>query len=336
MTEREARRVREALLAARHLSRAEDVPGGAGGFSMGRRLPQRMRARALAAEQLAQMGLDAATVETELAAERAQSDRRLQELKAHAVAQSGARAESLRRLVDARREALGGLVSVGQATTRYLTLDSPVEIWATDGVTLESSVIEPYNSRAQIRRDAKLYERWTGAYLIEWIDERLHFYYLWGNTESSASAVVTVSAFLTLNGFCSAKSQGGLFLGGKAELKLEPTLDLLQTWTQPLSSAPPQAGQSWTALDLIADSQGFDTDDQTTYQVEFRGFLLNYDQEIVPAGQYLIIDVALSLGSQVDNGEVSADFATGEFYVMSPLVQLTIVYPGIGQVGTAT
>jgi hypothetical protein len=47
------------------------------------------------------------------------------------------------------------------------------------------------------------------------------------------------------------------------------------------------------------------------------------------AGQNLIIDVALRLGSYVDHAEVSADFATGEFYVMSPLVSLTIVYPAI-------
>jgi hypothetical protein len=76
----------------------------------------------------------------------------------------------------------------------------------------------------------------------------------------------------------------------------------------------------------------FHTDDQTTYDVVFRGFLLGYQQEIVPPGQYLIIDVALRLGSYVENGEVSADFATGEFYVMSPFVQLVIQYPAIGEI----
>lgn len=50
----------------------------------------------------------------------------------------------------------------------------------------------------------------------------------------------TVNAFLILNGFSSAHSQGGWFLGGKAELTLDPTLDLVQTWTQPIS--PPRPG----------------------------------------------------------------------------------------------
>jgi hypothetical protein len=113
------------------------------------------------------------------------------------------------------------------------------------------------------------------------------------------------------------------------QLTLDPTLDLLQTWTQPISSAPPQIGETWNVLDLVADSTGFDTDDKTNYDVVYRGTLVGYQQEIVPPGQNLIIDVALRLGSFVDNAEVSADFATGEFYVMSPLVSLTIVYPAI-------
>jgi hypothetical protein len=333
MTELDTPQIRQALTAARDLSRTADVRGG---FSTGRRLPQSTKARAVAAEQLARMGFDAAAVEREVRAERAQSRRRLEQLKADAVAESGVRAESLSRMVDAQRAALGGVVAIGPATTQYLALDSPVEIWATDGVTLESTTIEPYKSRAQLRLDASLYEGLTGAYLIEWNYQLLHFYYLWGNTGQNASAVVTVNGVLSLNGFGSAHSQGGWFLGGKAELTLDPTLDLIQTWTQPISSAPPQSGESEKGPDLLADSTGFHTDDQTTYDVVYRGFVVGYQQEIVPPGQYLIIDVALRLGSWVEIGEVSADFATGEFYVMSPLVQLTIEYPAIGVFESAT
>jgi hypothetical protein len=325
VTELDARRVREALVAARDMAGAADARRAAGVTSRGRRLPQSTRARALVAEHLARIGLDAAAVERELAAERAESHSRLEELKAAAVAQSAAQAASLRHLVDTERAALDGLVATtGLATTQYLALDSPVEIWATDGVDLESSIIQPYNSRAKARLDAHLYHGWQGAYLLG-DQESLHFYYLWGNPRDDAYAVLTVNALLTLNGFCSAHSRGGLFLGGIAKLNLDPTLDLVQTWTQPISSAPPQGGQSQHALDITADSTGFDTDDQTTYAVEFRGFLVSYEQAIVPPGQYLIIDVALSLYSEVDNGEVSADFATGEFYVLSPFVQLAIL-----------
>lgn len=59
----------------------------------------------------------------------------------------------------------------------------------------------------------------------------------------------------------------------------------------------------------------------------FRGTSVGYDQAIVPAGQYLIIDVALRLYSETIDGKVDADFATGLFYVQSPFVQLTISFP---------
>lgn len=325
MTELDARRVHDVVVAAKNFSRAADARRGAGGSSTGRWLPQGTRARAVAAEHLASIGLDAATVERELTAERAESQRRLEEFKAEAVAQSAARADSLRRLVGERVAGLDGLLATtGFPGAQYLALDSPVEIWTTDGLDLASSTIQPYNSRAKVRLDQSFYHGLSGAWLIGWNYNLLHFYYLWGNPQQDAYAVVTANAILTLNGFCSAHSRGGLVSGGKAMLSLDPTLDLVQTWTQPISSAPTQAGESQNALYLSADSTGFDSDDKTTYAVEFRGLILSYEQAIVPPGQYLIIDVALSVGWWIDNGEVSADFATGEFYVMSPLVELMI------------
>jgi hypothetical protein len=323
-------RLREALIAARDLSGAVDAPQGAGGSTRGRQLPQSTRVRALAAEQLKRLGFDSATVERELAAERAQSHRRLEELKAEAVAQSGVRADSLGRMVDAQRAALSGVIDIWPPTTQYLVLDSAVEIWATDGVgvNLESATIEPYKSRAQIRLHASESHDWSdfGATLYNPVYEFLHFYFLWENQESMP-AVVDVNAFLILNGFCMAHSKGGWTDNGQERLALDATLDLLQTWTQPISSAPPQDGETWNVLYLLADSTDWFSDDQWKYDVVYRGTLVQYQQEIVPPGQNLIIDVALRLGYSVDNGEVSADFATGEFYVMSPMVWLKVVYP---------
>lgn len=113
MPKTESARVRAALSAARDLSRSADARGGAAGVSRGQRLPQGTRARALAAEHFARIGFDAAAVERELAAERAQSRNRLEQLKADAVAQSGVRSGSLRHLVDAQRAALGGVIGIG-------------------------------------------------------------------------------------------------------------------------------------------------------------------------------------------------------------------------------
>lgn len=323
MTELDARRVRDMVAAAKDLSRATGARG-AGGST----LPQSTRASAVAAEHLARIGLDDATMERELAAERAENHRRLEELKADAVTQSAARAGSLRRLVGDQLARLDGLVATtGTATTQYLALHTPIEIWTTDGLNLESSTIQPNNSTAKIRLDRSFYHGLNGAYNSTMQYVWLHFYYLWGNPRQDAYAVVTVNAVMILNGFCSAHSQGGLVKSGRAALTLDPTLDLVQPWTQPISSAPPQAGETQNALTLIADSTGNFTSDQTTHAAEFRGFILTYDQAIVPPAQYLIIDVALKLGWATNNGEVHADFATDEFDVMCPFVTLAI--PGL-------
>ncbi len=167
-------RVREALAAARDLSKTADAPWGNGGPSGGRSLGRGTRIRTLAAEQLARIGFDAEAVERELAAERAERQRRLKELKADAVAQSGPRAESQRHLVEGEVAKLDGLVlSPGDMTTHYVGLDSPVQIYGSDGIDVESTTIQPHHSRAKIRRDYSYYP--GSAALANFYSEAIHF-----------------------------------------------------------------------------------------------------------------------------------------------------------------
>jgi hypothetical protein len=314
----DADRIREALIAARELASVGAARQAAAGTASGRVLPQGLRVRALLAEHLARIGPDAAAVERELAAGRAEVARRLEDRKTEAVRQSASRADALRGIVAAQRDALEAVAASGPV--EYHAIDSPVEIWATDGVDLASATVEPFNSRAKVRLDVQLYHGWHYA-VLQGPPEFLHFSFLWHNPRDTYS-VVNVSGWMALNGFCSAHSRGGTVLGGYSRLRLDPALDLVQTWTQPISSAPAHAGQTQHALDLSADSRGVFTDDQTTFAVEFRGYLLDYQQAIVPPGQYLIIDVALTFTPEADNGEVHADFATGEFDILCPLVEV--------------
>ena len=320
------KRVREALSAAQHLKRGDESAFVAGSRARVR-VPEGRRMRQQVTDQLRNMGIDTDALERELSAARARDQRRLTKDRDDAVAQSGPRAESLRHLLDGVVAGFDGLVATtGDGTTQYQTLDSPLQIWATDGVNVESTTIRPYNSQAKLRMEASYYTSWSGAYLAG--DEQfLHFQYLWGNPRQDASAVLNVNAIVALNGFCSAHSDGGIAGGGSARLDLEPTLDLIQTWTQPISSVAPQPGQSYRVATVSADSSGLFSDDKDTSIVVFRGTSVGYDQAIVPAGQYLIIDVALRLYSETIDGKVDADFATGLFNVISPFVQLTIWLP---------
>ncbi|RDH77767.1 hypothetical protein DVS77_15520 [Mycolicibacterium moriokaense] len=320
-------RVQKSLVAAQHLKRDDDTAFGAANPARGRRVLPGKRVKEQVEEQLRCAGIATEALERELAAERAESERRLAELREEAVSQSGSRAESLRHLLDGAIAAVDGLVATtGDSATQYQTLDSPVQIWATDGIDVVSTSIEPYKSQAKVRMEASYYTSFFGAYLAG-EEQLLHFQYLWGNPRQDASAVVDVNAIVALNGFCSAHSDGGITGGGTARLDLEPTVDLIQTWTQPLSSAPPQPGQSYRVASISADSSGLFSSDHDTSAVVFRGTAVGYQQEIVPAGAYLIIDVALRFYSETIDGKVTADFTTGLFNVQSPFVSLAIAFP---------
>ena len=319
-------RVRDALSAAEQRKRDDEAFVAGGDAKVWRSAPSAGVSK-LVAEQLSHIGIDADALKRERAAARADSERRLTTQREDAVANSGGRAESVERILDDFRASFDDLVvSPGEATTHYQTLDSPLQIWADDGIDLESSSIQPYRSQAKVRMEASYYTSFFDAYLAG--EERLlHFQYLWGNPRQDAPAVLSVNAVVALNGFCYAQSEGGVTGGGSALLDLEPTVDLIQAWTQPISSVPPQPAQSYRVARVEADSSGFFSDDQTTYAVVYRGVAVGCEQVFVPPGQYLIIDVALRFYSATIDGKVNADFATGLFSVQSPFVQLVVVFP---------
>ena len=190
-TEVDSSRVREALAAARDLSKSAEALWGDNGPSRGRSLGCSTRLGALVAEQLARIGLDDKTVERELSADRAEGKRRLSELKADAVAQSGSRAETQSRLVG-DEVSWTNPVSPGDTTTHYFGLDSPVQIYGSDGIDVESTTIEPYHNRAKIRRNHSYYPGSTA--ISDFNSEAIHFQYLWQNPRPDVYAVVSVSA----------------------------------------------------------------------------------------------------------------------------------------------
>jgi hypothetical protein len=338
VSELDAQGVREALAAARELAQAK-AAGAPQATSRGR-LPRSGRAREVIAEQLARIGFDVAAVEEALAADRAENNRRSEELKAVAVEQSAARAAALRALVDRwKTPPIPGGVEIWPPQTSTVYLDSPIEISATDslGLDLESATIAPYNSSAKARWELVDEGGFGQGVLGTGGEQSIHFSYLWTNPQSDVNASVTINAPLMLNGSCEVHTRGG-FLDPDftASLVLEAELNLIQCWTQPFSNPPPQANQSWAAPELSVTSSGWlHSGDKTEIATETGVYALIYDQELVPPGANLIIDVALSLTANLFNGKIIADFASGDFEVLSPYVQLTISFPGPSDIASA-
>jgi hypothetical protein len=137
--------------------------------------------------------------------------------------------------------------------------------------------------------------------------------------------VVTINGFLILNGFCTAFSPGGYMDGTRsATVQLDANLEIFEWWKQPATTPLTQEAQTRTMLRLEVDSSGWFDDDQSEYALIYRGTGLGYDQLTVPPRSVLAIKVALSVFYHLGEGKVAVDFASGEFDVGCPFVQLAV------------
>ena len=325
MTRPDAARIREALIAARDITAARDTRLANARPQALRSPTDRRRLDGALTAGLAKAGIDVGQWEAELAKSRTAGRRRLDELRADAVKQSGSRAEELWSGVEGRRKALDLLAGTGQGAgaVQYLSLDSPFLIWTKPLMGLDESTIEPWKSRAKFR-----FERSSpgGSVQLEDIgSEEVSFYFLWDNSGPDW-ALVTVDGFLVLDGFATATSHGGYVGGGSAALDLDASLNILEPGGEPPSPPPlPQASQSASVLKLKAHSSGLFSDDNTQYALVYRGFDLRFELLAVPPSSVLVIDVSLSIAHDLMDGSVAADFATGDFGVMCPFVSIQVL-----------
>ncbi|HEV7871855.1 MAG TPA: hypothetical protein VGO95_11405 [Modestobacter sp.] len=320
MTQRTAADLRDALLATRDLASARAArrdftrpPAPLPTSTDHRRFE-----RAVAAG-LAKAGVDADEWDSEVAKARAVDRRRAEALKADAVQQSGARARQLAEGIEGQRKALDLLSNLthAPAPAGYDALASPFLVLASTGLSVLSSTIEPWRSRAKFT-----FEPSSGSPSVH-IDaggtEQLSFFFLWENP-GDGYALVTVDGYLVLNGYCQAEADGGLFGGDLTTLDVDANLDLHGLPTPPLA----QDGQYLPAARLRADATDWFSDDVTVPQVVYRGFDLRHELLPVPPGG-VVVEVSVSLSYGYGIGAVSADFATGEFEVGCPFVQILIL-----------
>src|SRR3954468_5421147 len=320
MTQRTAADLRDALLATRDLAsaraarRAVTRPAAPLPTSTDHRRFERAVSAALA-----KGGVDAEEWGSEVARARAVDRRRAEALKADAVQHSGARARQLAEGIEGQRKALDLLSNMtnAPAPAQYDALDSPFLVWGSTGLSVLSSTIEPWSSRAKFTFEASLGP--SSAHIESVGTEQLSFFFLWENP-GDGYALVTVDGYLVLNGYCQAEADGGLFGGNLTTLDVDANLDLHGLPTPPLA----QDGQYLPVARLRGDATDWFSDDVTVPQVVYRGFDLRHELLPVPPGG-VVVEVSVSLSFDYGIGAVSADFATGEFEVGCPFVQILVL-----------
>lgn len=308
--------IRQALQAAADMSARSARPatgfgqtGAAGGL--------RRQREALFAAALAKTGLDQVKYGQLLKESSAEAARFVDGQRAAAAKRSAAARDSLRKSIDGRRQALAQLPP---DPVQYFAVDAPFLIWPTLGMEVDSTVIEPWNSRAECGLHAG---NSGGSELFG--HEELTFYFLWENPRDRYS-VTNVDGFLVLNGFCDALSDGGFFWGERfSKLQVDVTMRLLEWWNEPPTEPPPGPSQTQRAVTLSVDTGGFGDFVHVEIADVFRGYDLQYGFFTLPPHGVVVIEVSVAASYELQDGSVDLAFSGHAFDVQCPFVQVALL-----------
>jgi hypothetical protein len=215
-------------------------------------------------------------------------------------------------------------------------IDTAFLIWTRFGIgtgnILVDSHTEALNNWATIRRKAKDDDAYIGG-------DELNFYFLWQNT-TGADAVVNVSSYLALNGWCQLHAESSWFwapdwagggLIGDAHVAFDAVLTLFEWWNQPPTEPLPQVGQRQGVLDeSISGGWSGVSPGQTRTLLPSGNYHLNYDTFFVPRNGVAVFEVGLQLEYDGWNSSVNIDFASEDLLVLCPYVQVELLTaPGV-------
>jgi len=269
-------------------------------------IPDQRDSTALLEAALVGAGLDPARFEAIQRQARADLDRSVAERKAEDARHATPAIDDLLKGINDRVEAIEHLA---EPTGRYL-LESPYMIVPSAGLTLLADQIEPKNSSAKFHFHS---EASAGGATVT-------FYYMWVSPDPAYS-VITIHGYLIAKGYCLAGSEGGFWPGDRrSNLTLEARLNVLEWWNQPPTQPPFQVNQIQPVASLHTSTGGFLDPGAIEAKNVYRAYDLSHELLVIPPGGVAVLGVTLALGSGTSEGSVDADFATGDYSVISPYV----------------
>jgi hypothetical protein len=236
---------------------------------------------------------------------------------ADAIKESSSTKKLLRLDIDSRMNAIDSLVNL-TGPPKYELLNTPFLIWPTLGVSMGESSIEPSNSWAKFTVRSE-----TGG--LRAVQEEVSFYFLWENP-SDKHAVINCHAYLVLNGYCAAGSDGGLLEGSRNSiLSLSAYVNFYQWWNDPPTLPLFQPSQNAVAAALSTDSGGFLADHASESRYIFRGYDLSYDALIVPPHGVVEFVVSAGVYARLQDGWMFLNFESSDFDIICPAVLIAIL-----------
>jgi hypothetical protein len=178
------------------------------------------------------------------------------------------------------------------------------------------TALEPWDNKAKVE------SAWPSVNHLGY-EAGVGFVFLWTNP-NDYSVVLDVESWIALNGFCTAGADGS-FIGDNSTVLdvitfLEPSLPLGSVYP------PAQPGQTVVAGEVSADGGGFLGLGEIRSLSVAGYYGMYYHNLIVPGGGLAVFEVgSLFSAGATGDGFAKADFLSGDFQVMCPMVALTIV-----------
>ena len=241
----------------------------------------------------------------------------LEREQAAAIRSSRKAKAALQSTIDTRVKAIQQLVSSPPPffPFPFFVLNEPVLIWATPhSNTLRDSHTEPWNNWAKFN----VVDNASNSD----VSERLSFYFLWRNP-SDYYAAINAMTYLSVNGHCQAYATGSywsIFDGHKASIGVLADFTLWDWWIQP--SVAGQVVNATVVPSLQASAGLFD---DTQDQPVSSGYDLSASTFLIPPQSVVLFEVGLSVSGHVDDGQVWANFADGDWIVSCPFVAFSLL-----------
>jgi hypothetical protein len=239
----------------------------------------------------------------------AEMRRLLEEQKADLIKRIALGKDVLQSEADSWRKAKERLVSLRSENLllgfNFVVLDTPLFIWASQGIDSFTASKAPWNNVAKISSG------WASYNVND-----VSFIFVWQNP-SDKYAVINAESYLTLNG-SSVVAADSAFFGLQSNIswiELRVYFNILEYWNKPPTTPPFESTQLAYALDLGANG-GWLGD----YEVAMVNgtYDVRYDQFVLAPLGVAIFEVSLVIETWTDGGFTEIDFASGNFEVICP------------------
>lgn len=230
--------------------------------------------------------------------------------KADAVRRAAGKKDTVHSSIVAQSKALHDLAAQGDFFPHpSFSLDKPFLIWTTPLFGPTETVAVPFGSTAKFKFKTS---RGRGT-------QKIGFYFFWTNS-SGSYAVINANTFLSATGHLKAHAPW-TFGVNTSHIEASARLGLWFGWPNDVASTDYASESLGTARALGSTTTGGDT---TGCSVS-AGVSLSRTMFAVPPGQVVVFEVAVAIDFENDDGDIEADFESGNFKLACPVVVVSLL-----------